>query len=48
MKRALQSPELMAELSERLIDSMKSQATKDIRKKVLELLCKKETYNDQA
>ena len=38
----------MAELSERLIDSMRTQATRDIRKKVIELLCQKDNYNTKA
>ncbi|CAH1764425.1 20233_t:CDS:2 [Entrophospora sp. SA101] len=51
MKRALQSPALMAELSERLIDDIKTQATRDIKKKVLEKLCPTdptEVYHDNA
>ncbi|CAG8734559.1 23541_t:CDS:2, partial [Racocetra persica] len=37
MKRALQNSDILAELSERLIDDMKVQATRDIRKKVMDL-----------
>jgi len=51
MKRALQSSILMAELSERLIDDIKTQATRDIKKKVLEKLCPTDPtdiYHDNA
>ncbi|CAG8822349.1 6542_t:CDS:2, partial [Racocetra fulgida] len=41
MKRALQNSDILAELSERLIDDMKVQATRDIRKKVMELILDK-------
>lgn len=48
MKRAMQTPQLMAELGERLMDDIKLQASRDIKKEVLKLITEKDNYNSEA
>jgi uncharacterized protein YktA (UPF0223 family) len=48
MKRALQSPEMTAELIERLVDSMKTKPLLDITKKLTEIICDENNYKASA
>jgi uncharacterized protein YktA (UPF0223 family) len=48
MKQALQSPAHQAALIDRLIDSMKTKATVQLNKKIVEVICNKDNYKDSA
>jgi hypothetical protein len=48
MKRALQSPQAMAQLVDRLTDSMKTKPVLDLNQKIVEIICEKKNYNDNA
>jgi hypothetical protein len=48
MKRAMQSPELMVQLAERLIDDIKTEAARDIKKKMISIIGASENYKNSA
>jgi uncharacterized protein YktA (UPF0223 family) len=48
MKQALQSPAHQTALIDRLIDSMKTKATVQLNKKIVEVICNKDNYKDSA
>jgi hypothetical protein len=48
MKQALQTPAHLSALIDRLIDSMKTKAITQLNKKLVELICDKENYKDEA
>src|SRR4051812_20066436 len=48
MKQALQSPVHQAALIDRLVDSMKTKAITVLNKKITEIICTKDNYNEKA
>jgi predicted Zn-dependent protease len=48
MKQALQSPAHLSALIDRLIDSMKTKAITALNKKLVEVICDKDNYKEEA